>query len=392
MDFQTISAIVFIAALTILLIIKRKKLDIQKIIFPLLYIILYRSKFGLKFMKSFPEKYPRLVKFFASAGVIIGFIGMVFISAQLIYLFQQMLVQPDTPSGVAPVLPIPVKGAVYVPFFFWILSIFVIATVHEFAHGVVSNLYKVPVKTSGFAIFGLVLPIIPAAFVEPDERKLQRKPGWEQLSVFAAGPFANIVLGFIVLGLMLAVMNPLSAIAFVNDGVTVDQVFNGSAAEEAGISEDEIIMYVDGDEVLTVDEFTESLSDKSPGETISISTQSGEYDAVLNPRDDDSERGFLGVSVTQYVSENPGFVEKYGLLALNLIKWFSELFFWLFLLNIGIGLFNLLPLGIVDGGRMLQIALLGVFKNKKKGAEKVWKMVSLFFLFIVLFMVISSFF
>jgi membrane-associated protease RseP (regulator of RpoE activity) len=393
MDIQSIAAIVFIVFLTIYLFVIRKKLEMQKILFPLLYIILKRSRLGLVFMKKIANKFPKAVKILASIGVVIGFIGMIFISIQLVVLFANMLSEPSAPSGVAPVLPIPVKGAVYVPFFYWIISIFVIATVHEFAHGIVSNAYKVPVRSSGFAFFGLVLPIIPAAFVEPDERILQKKSAWKQLSVFAAGPFSNIVLAFIVLGLMLVAVNPLSNAAFMNTGVTVTGIINGTAAADTGLAADDIITFVDGEEIRTVEEFTSILSEKEAGEAISIITEDDSFDVILGGRDDDSEKGFLGVTVSPAVAENPEFVEKYGNWAVTGITWISELFFWLYLLNLGIGLFNLVPLGIVDGGRMLQITLASLFKSKTglQRAQNAWKIISMIFLFIVLFMLISSF-
>ena len=391
MDIQTISAIVFIVAMTVFLIVMRKKVVLQKIFFPLLYLILYRSKFGLRFMKNFPARHPNIVKWFGHIGVVVGFIGMVFISINLVMVFSTMITTPDAPSGVAPVLPVPVRGAIYVPFFYWIISIFVIATVHEFAHGIVANHYKIPIKSSGFAFFGLVLPIIPAAFVEPNENVLKRKSAWKQLSVFAAGPFSNIVLAFIVLGVIVAVMNPLSALAFANDGVMIDSVFVNSSAAEYGISSGEIIMSVDGVDIFTVDDFTRSLQNLSSGSYLYITTNSSSYNVVLGEHPENSDRGFLGVTVSQHVAENQDFIDRYGIVALEVVRWISGLFFWLFLLNLGIGLFNLVPLGIVDGGMMLQIALLGVFKGRKELAHKIWKFVSLGFLFLILFMLIMSF-
>lgn len=394
MDLQLVAAGIFVVVLTIYLILIRKKLEMQKIIFPLLYIVLKRSRVGLRFMKKTAKKFPKTVKILAGIGVIIGFIGMIFISVQLVVLFKDMLLKPGAPSGVAPVLPIPVKGAVYVPFFYWIISIFVIATVHEFSHGIVANAYKVPVRSSGFAFFGLVLPIIPAAFVEPDERILQKKSAWKQLAVFAAGPFSNIILAFIVLGIMLVAINPLSSMAFIDTGVTVTGVFNDTAASLAGISENEVITFVDGKEVLTVPEFTDALSEKNAGDKVTITTESNMYDVTLGARDDNPKKGFLGVTVSPSVEQNPSFVKKYGQWVVTGITWISELFFWLYLLNLGIGLFNLVPLGIVDGGRMLQITLSSLFKSKSglQKAQTVWKIISMIFLFIVLFMLIKSFF
>ena len=39
------------------------------------------------------------------------------------------------------------------------------------------------------------------------------------------------------------------------------------------------------------------------------------------------------------------------------IEWINQLLVWIAAMNFGVGLFNLLPLGIVDGGRMLHVAL-----------------------------------
>ena len=62
---------------------------------------------------------------------------------------------------------------------------------------------------------------------------------------------------------------------------------------------------------------------------------------------------------------------------------------WLFILSIGIGLFNLLPLPIVDGGKMIQLALHRI-KGKDKG-EKRYVQISLFFLFVLVFTLIFPF-
>ena len=76
--------------------------------------------------------------------------------------------------------------------------------------------------------------------------------------------------------------------------------------------------------------------------------------------------------------------------ALSAFEWLSVLVFYLYLLNLGIGLFNLLPLGPVDGGRMLLVGL-GHYFTKEK-AERIWGRVSLFYLILLLVIIIGSFF
>jgi membrane-associated protease RseP (regulator of RpoE activity) len=59
------------------------------------------------------------------------------------------------------------------------------------------------------------------------------------------------------------------------------------------------------------------------------------------------------------------------------------------LLNLGIGLFNLVPLGPVDGGRMLRLVLHKFFEKKR--ADKIWKNISVFFLTIILINILAGF-
>ena len=83
--------------------------------------------------------------------------------------------------------------------------------VHEFSHGVVARAHNVEVKSSGFAVLGIVLPIIPAAFVEPNEDKLKKEDAIVQYSIFAAGPVSNIFLAIIFFLVMISVFNPIEA-------------------------------------------------------------------------------------------------------------------------------------------------------------------------------------
>ena len=50
--------------------------------------------------------------------------------------------------------------------------------------------------------------------------------------------------------------------------------------------------------------------------------------------------------------------------------------YWVFIFSIGIGLFNLLPLGPIDGGRMFYVSSLKIMS--KKTAFKVLKFITAF--------------
>ena len=57
------------------------------------------------------------------------------------------------------------------------------------------------------------------------------------------------------------------------------------------------------------------------------------------------------------------------------------------LVNIGVALFNILPLGITDGGRFFYLTILGLTKNEKI-AMKSYKFITGLILFIFLLLMI----
>ena len=391
MNIQSVSAVLFILFMLLFLIIKRKKIDIQKILFfPLLYFAMYRTKLGIRFMERFAKKFSKILKHVGYFAVFIGFAGMLLITYALIKNAFDLFTKPDAVSGAALVLPFEVKGAFYVPFFYWIASIFIIALVHEFAHGIIAKKYNMKIKSSGFAFLGILVPIIPAAFVEPDEKELIKRPAKEQLSVFAAGPFANILLAFVVVGITALIAAPISNSIIEADGVLITDFIEGDyPAQKAGIAENEIIRSIDGIKSDYLINFSNILSNKKPGDTISLETNSSTYSIILAKNPQDENKAYLGVFVQQKTKIKQSFIEKYGKYTPMIIIGFMGLLYWLYVLNLGIGLFNLAPMGPLDGGRMLLVGL-QQFLSKEK-AVKYWKNIGFFFLALVLINIAFSF-
>ena len=389
MDVQTIAAIVFIILLSYFLYVKRKKLVVQKIAYPLLYFILYKTKKGLKFMDRTAKKFTKTIKYLGYAGIVIGFLGMALICYELTKSFFRTLLQPDSMPGVGIVLPIEAKGVFYVPFFYWIISIFIIAVVHEFSHGIMARRYKIKVKSTGFAFLGVLLPIIPAAFVEPDEKKMKKCPKVQQLSVFAAGPFSNIILGFFFLLIMALVAGPVVDSIIDYTGVKVTG-YSGQnmSAELAGIPINSNIISIDNNKVDSILNFTRILDQKKPGDVILVGTLEKSYEVTLSKNPENESRAYLGVFVTQSTEISPKAKEMWILPYVAI--WLLGLVYWLYVLNLGIGLFNLVPLGPIDGGRMLHLALDSVFGKAR--ADKYWKVVSFIFLAMILVIIVSPFF
>ncbi|MEM4336678.1 MAG: site-2 protease family protein, partial [Candidatus Woesearchaeota archaeon] len=356
--------------------------------FPVFYFILYKTKLGIKLMDSFSKK-KRLVKLFSSISIYVGFGGMLLICFLLVYNLYKVVFVPSVTSGVALVLPVKVKGAFFVPFFYWIISIVVIASVHEFCHGWVARHHNIKIKSSGFAFLALFLPIVPAAFVEPDEKQLARKKKKQQLQVFAAGPFSNILLGFFFLALFGLVGSHIVEAVMDFQGVSITTIANDSVLLPLNISVNDSIIAVDNINTTYIEDFKKIMENKSAGQQILLSTNKGNYSVILGKNPKNASKGYLGVTVSQNKKIKQEVLKEYGVFLPNAAVWVVGLFFWLYVLNLGIGIFNLVPVGPVDGGRMLFVGLQKYFTREK--AQRISSWVSFFFLVIIVLNIVVGF-
>jgi Zn-dependent protease len=328
----------------------------------------YKTTWGLRQMDTWAKRQPRFWKYVSYISVGVGVVGTIlmvpFLIWQLMFIFDQ-----DLDSGGGLVLPIntgeeqdltnPSGLIFYVPFWYWIVSILFIATVHEFGHGVIAERYKVKIKSSGFAFAGIVAPILPAAFVEPDMEDLGKKPRWQQIAVLGAGPLVNIffagVFLFILLGAGLysnsiyedqgvsfqnvSSISPLNNLTNLNSGVITtlyaeDETYEGQA----------IFTYFMRNLTNTT-ELTLTLRDSDMEQASNVS-----FTPVYDTEEERAVIGIQGVALERVPLENKQ-------IQASIIDGLDMWLFWLFLLNFGIGIMNLLPLWITDGGQILRVML-----------------------------------
>ncbi|PIN75184.1 hypothetical protein COV17_04180 [Candidatus Woesearchaeota archaeon CG10_big_fil_rev_8_21_14_0_10_36_11] len=366
----------FYAIIIVLLALKRKKIAVQA-----KFILLYRMKWGLKWMDKYSKKFREWIVLVGYIGVGAGFVGLIFISYILIKNLYDLIVSPTAVSGVSLVLPgINVPGLGILPFWYWLIAIFIIAIVHEFSHGIVARAHNINVKNTGIVFFG---PII-GAFVEPNEKNLQKQQDIKQYSVLAAGSFSNILLALVSLFLLMLVFTPLQNSMVEPTGFTFDQYFGvPSPFEKAGIVTGTVITGINGIPTPNFQEFSDELLTHKPGDTITVQAAEEEYSVVLTENPDNVKKPLIGI---QSIQNDVDIKSKYetGILSVvyYCVDWITGFLRWLFLLSLGIGLFNLLPLPIVDGGRMAQV-FLHKLRGQEKG-EKSYRKISMFFLFILL--------
>src|SRR3989338_2602578 len=164
---------------------------------------LYRTQVGLKFIDHVGGKYKKTISVLAFLGVVTGYILMssvVYLFYKLVYIYlfapeivREIKIPPLMP--LIPYLPEAFNISFLPPFYFtyWIIAISVIAIFHEFAHGIIAKRYGVEVKTTGFGFLGPFL----AAFVEPDEKQMEKKTKFQQISILSAGTFTNLILAIL---------------------------------------------------------------------------------------------------------------------------------------------------------------------------------------------------
>ncbi len=372
MNLNLVFALIFYSLVIVLIYKYKHKFDFHAKI-----IALYRTKIGLKAMDKIAKFSPKIWKIWGYLGIVAGYLGLFFISYILVKGAFDLILFPEAPAAVTPVLPgIKIPGSpVFIPFWSGIISIFIVAFVHEFAHGIMARLYGMKVKSSGIFFLG---PII-GAFVEPDEEKLKSSTKIQQLSVFAAGPFANICLGIIVLMLMVFFVVPIASSMVNPDGVIFTETVEGYPAQKAGIGSGALIKYADDTRIMNKENLTHILSNKRPGDELVLGDGDNNYTLTLASNPDNDSKAYMGAFLEQKYDIKKGHSKIFS----NIMFYFIDFLRILFMLTMGIGFANLLPLGPVDGGRMLQVTLYKWFDKTK--ANKIWAKLSTLMLFILLF-------
>ncbi len=222
------------------------------------WIFLYHSKFGLKFIDWTAKKFEKILKPLQYLIITSGYILMISILYVMILSVYRYITSPipkelQSVPPIAPLIPyfpaIFNLESIFPPLYFtyFLVALAIVAVSHEFSHGIIARLNKIKVKTTGLAFFG---PFF-GAFVEPDEKQMNKSKKFVQLSILAAGTFANVLMT-VLFGLLLW---GFFAMAFAPVGV------NFNAYPQAEISTN-FITHVDGvpiDEIANISELGDDL-------------------------------------------------------------------------------------------------------------------------------------
>jgi len=352
LDFLTENAIIYVLIAWVVILIVAKSLKLEKHGFTIkAYSLTYKNNQVQSVLSKMLTRTKRGIRVFADVSVIAGFLMMGFAFWFLISNISNFFVEPTEFAELTVLIPgVTLTSASAILYF--LLSIPIVLVVHEGAHGIVASLEKIKIKTGGFAIFIALF----AGFVEPDEKEFDNAKKISRLRVIGAGATANVIFAF-ALGVIL-LTNPLFAMILPDpllewfydepDGVLILSIIEGSGAEKAGLQKDDIITGIEGVPIITPLDFQKV--DLKPGETVTVTVnrdrQQLEFPVEIMPSPDDPDKGLVGI-----MRDNAFYKPVY-----NFIEWdpqVSMFLLWLWMISFFIGIINMLPLPILDGGKFI---------------------------------------
>lgn len=344
--------------------------------------IMWKTKRFHNVIEKIANLSPRFWKWFMNVGIIISFIAMFFITYSLIQSLSTLIEAPAV-SIVLPGVEMP-GSTIYVPLGYGLISLATVLIVHEFSHGILSRVEKINIKSVGLLLF----TILPGAFVEPDEEELVKSSKLSQLRVYAAGSMANITLAIVALLIFSAVGTYGIPNTFDENGIEIDRVVSDSPANGV-LKEGMILESINNHTIKDSNDYMEVVETFVPGERVSIGTNQGIYNLTLSENPSNSSRGFVGVQAANHFEIKESVSSIFG----DTIPWIlfeiSTLTQWIFILNLGVGLFNLLPVKPLDGGRMFEIVL--SYKLKEETYKPITNAVSIVLATIIIFSLIYGF-
>ncbi|MDD1723437.1 MAG: site-2 protease family protein [Methanothrix sp.] len=258
--------------------------------------IFFRTTRGLDLLDRLarPKLFWRLV---ASAGIPLVVLSMAYFLMLVLVMTFYMIQEPPEPSSYnAPrnILLIPGLNQ-YIPFVWGWIALFVTLLVHEFAHGILSRVEGVRVKSMGIVTV-LFAPI--AAFVEPDDEELfggKDKPPLvgkrARIRILSAGVISNFIVAAAAMALFFGpVIGAISPV----DRLIVVNVDENSTAEEDGYETGMVLMQSKGKDVSSLEQFYHDLAGASEQGKLSLLFEDKERTLPLTGQ---PERGILVGSI-----------------------------------------------------------------------------------------------
>ncbi len=363
LDLLTDNAIIYVLIAWVVILAIAKSLKLEKHGFTIkAYSLTYKNTQVQSVLSKMLTRTKRGIRVFADVSVIAGFLMMGFAFWFLLSNISNFFVEPTEFAELTVLIPgVTLTSASAILYF--LLSIPIVLVIHEGAHGIVATLEKIKIKTGGFAIFIALF----AGFVEPDEKEFDDARKISKLRVIGAGATSNVIFAFALGAILLT--NPLFALILPEpflewfydapDGVGIISIIEGSGAEKAGLQKNDVITGIDGIPIITPVDFQKA--DLKPGDIVTVTVQRDgqllQLPVEIMPSPDDPDKGLVGI-----MRDSAFYKPVY-----NFIEWdpqVSMFLLWLWMISFFIGIINMLPLPILDGGKFIYTII------EKKASER----------------------
>ena len=327
---------------------------------------------------------------FGTLAAAIGIFMMIFVFVNLVLNIVIILTQPAKAlPGVALPYPGLIPGLTIIA---WLIAISTLFIVHEFSHGFLLRAQGLKVESVG----GMFLIAIFGAFVEPNKKEIEKASTAKRLRMFAAGSMANFVLAFVCLGIILLLLTP-------KPGVYALEVRKGGPSENF-LAPGMRILSLDNMPLESWEDYYKFLENVKPGDNVLITTKENGAFTVTADNYRSENRGDLGIFPMSAIPRSAFLNPLFGMAVMtneftggwlfghtafhphiywSAVPWaIIDILKWIFVFNLGVGLFNLLPAVPFDGGYMMQAIL--ERRISKKKAKRVVRILSYTVLVLIL--------
>jgi membrane-associated protease RseP (regulator of RpoE activity) len=225
--------------------------------------LMWRTQKGKKLIERLAKR-KRFFSGYASFAIGLVFVTMFFMMLLLIW-SATLVSRIPRESAPGPELLIAIPGVnPIIPIWFGIIALAVAIVIHEFAHGILTRVANLTVKS-----LGVVLCVVPiGAFVEPDEEEIKATTRKKRMRLFAVGPATNIIFALVCALLFSWVF--IGSVAPVHDGVMLAGALDDSPGYDAGINKLWMeITDINGTPIADYDDF-ESVPAPKPLESVTV--------------------------------------------------------------------------------------------------------------------------
>ncbi len=341
------------------------------------FFFMWRTEKLKVFLTKMGKKFPII---FFNIGIVVGFGGMIF----AFWMFGENLIkfftQPAAAGGVVPIIPgVTITG---LPLVYMLIGLAIAILVHEFAHGFAASKDNIPIKSSGLLGFLVMF----GAFVEPDEEAFEKEATPKaRMRLLAAGSYSNLIWSFVFLALLVN-FGAIASIAYnPPSGAYIYQLSEESPGAEALFVGDVIIGLND----TVIDNWSDVsvfMNDALAGSQITIHTLDRDITLILAPNEVNATRGYIGIYGADYWEAKSGWDL---FLSPMFVFHMQQIVLWCYIILISLALFNLLPIPMLDGDKLLSNGL-SLFISDEKKVKYIMYPIRIAALLIVLLSIILS--